>query len=81
MKMWVLQWQIVHMGKRWMSWWENLPQKKSREIGSGAKGQLISEWLSVVLNFPKKTTQKLGRISSLESKKGSNQKDKGTLLC
>ena len=45
-----------------------------------AKGQLISEWLVDVLNFPKKP-RKIWWISALESKKRSNKKDKGTLLC
>ena len=31
----VLQWQIMHMGKRWMSCWENSPHKKATGIGSG----------------------------------------------
>ena len=41
-----------------------------------AKGQLISELLFCVFNFPKKKRC----ISALESKNWSNQKDKGTLL-
>ena len=44
-----------------------------------SKGQLISEWLFDVLNFPKKQ-HKIWWISALESKKWLNQKDKGTLL-
>jgi hypothetical protein len=44
------------------------------------KGQLISEWIFGVFNFPKKQ-HKIWWISALESKKWSNQKDKGTLLC
>ena len=44
------------------------------------KGQLISEWLFGVFNFPKKHA-KIWWISALESKNWSNQKDKGTLLC
>ena len=44
------------------------------------KGQLISEWLIDAFNFPKKIS-KIWWISSLESKKWSNQQDKGTLFC
>ena len=42
-----------------------------------SKGQLISEWLFGVFN----TNAKIWWISALKSKKWSNQKDKGTLLC
>jgi hypothetical protein len=45
-----------------------------------SKGQLISEWLFGVFNFPKNNNAKIWWISALESKKSSNQKDKGTLL-
>ena len=40
------------------------------------KGQLISECLLIILNFPKKQQ----KISALEYKKWSNQQNKGTLL-
>ena len=40
-----------------------------------AKGQLISEWLFDVLNFPK-NQQKIWQISALEYKKWSNHKIK-----
>ena len=45
----------------------------------GSKGQLISECLFGVLNFPK-NQQKIWQISALETKKWSNQQSKGTLL-
>ena len=43
------------------------------------KGQLISECLFDILNFPKKQ-QKNGKYSAPESKKWSNQQNKGTFL-
>ena len=43
------------------------------------KGQLISEWLFGGFNFPK-SHAKVWWISALESKKWSNQKDRGTLF-
>ena len=43
------------------------------------KGQLILECLFDVLNFAKKQ-QKIWQISALESKKCSNQQNKGTFL-
>ena len=46
---------------------------------SGAKGQLISECLLGVIDFPK-NQQKSWQISALESKKWSNQQSKGTFL-
>ena len=44
-----------------------------------AKGQLISESLFDILNFPKKQ-RKIWQISALEYKKFSNQQNKGTFL-
>ena len=43
---------------------------------NGPKGQLISECLFDVLNFPK-DQRKFWKISALECKKSSNQKNKG----
>ena len=43
------------------------------------KGQLISECIFGVLNFPK-TQRKIWQISALETKKGSNQQSKGNFL-
>ena len=53
---------------------------ESEDSVKHAKGQLISEWIFGVFNFPKKTMQKFDEISALESKKWFNQRDKGTLL-
>ena len=44
---------------------------------SHTKGQLTSEWLFGVINFPKYQP----KISALESKEWSNQKGKDTILC
>ena len=44
---------------------------------AATKGQLISEWLFGVLNFPK-SNAKIGWNSALKSKEWSNQKDQGT---
>ena len=44
-----------------------------------AKGQLISECLLGVIDFPK-NQQKIWQISALESKKWSNQQSKSTFL-
>ena len=63
-----------------------MAEKSSEEIyiqgltGEVLKGQLISEWLFDVSNFPKNNV-KIWWISALESKKWLNQKDKGALLC
>ena len=43
------------------------------------KGQLISECLLGVIDFPKKQ-RKIWQISALESKKWSNQQSKSTFL-
>ena len=40
------------------------------------KGQLISEWIFEVKNFPKKNNEKLWQISTPEFKKWSNHKIK-----
>ena len=46
-----------------------------------SKGQLISECLFDVLNFPKKQRKNLTNFCpGLESKKWSNQQNKGTFL-
>ena len=58
--------------------WVFLFSKKMRKI-KVALGQLISEWLFGVLNFTKKQ-RKIWWISAQESKKWSNQKDKGKFL-
>ena len=44
-----------------------------------SKGQLISECLFDILDFPKKQ-RKIWQISALESEKWSNQQNKGTFL-
>ena len=44
------------------------------------KGQLISEWLLDVLNFPRKTTLKFDEFLPWNLRKWLNQKDKDTLL-
>ena len=54
---------------------QSFPIKKPSDI----KGQLLSEWLFDVLNFPK-TNAKIWNIYALESKKWLNHKYKGTLL-
>ena len=43
------------------------------------KGQLVSECLFGILNFPKKQ-RKIWQISAIETKKWSNQESKGTFL-
>ena len=51
------------------------------QIIATVKGQLISECIFNVLNFPKKNTYaKNWQISALESKKWCNQQNKGTFL-
>ena len=47
---------------------------------AAGKGQLITELLFGVLNFPKNQRKNLKDLC-LESKKWSDQYDKGTLLC
>ena len=58
--------------------WEERGQKSGK-----TKGQLISKGLFGVFNF--KSTKKINElflwISALASRKRSNQKSKGTLLC
>ena len=48
---------------------------------AAGKGQLITKLLFGVLNFPKNQLKNLKDVCGLESKKWSNQYDKGTLLC
>ena len=55
----------------------HLPYSASTLETLVTKGQLISEWPFDVLNF--QTNSKIWWISTLESKKLLNHKDKGTL--
>ena len=45
------------------------------------EGQLISEWLFDVLNFPKKTNPKFDEFLPQNLKSGWIFSNKGTLLC
>ena len=46
-----------------------------------AKGQLISEWLFGVFNFPQKKPRKIWWIFALEFRKWLNQAIKGHFSC
>ena len=66
--------------------WNVCPKSKPREEKKEhkgesifLKGQLISECLLGVIDFPK-NQQKIWQISALESKKWSNQQSKSTFL-
>ena len=73
----IRRWVWGSFGNQIWNW--NRHQKSPNPRGT-FKGQLISEWLLYVLNFPKSNT-KIWRFSTLEFKKWSNQiLDKGTLL-
>ena len=72
-------WDLCQHWKHRIRFWLGQLNLKHMDIHRLCKGQLISEFLLGVIDFPK-NQRKIWQISALESKKWSNQQSKSTSL-